>query len=150
MLFMGPQTLLDLFAQFKQSLERVTEALLPQQLPPAPRIPLSPAGQCLRASQSSPCQWLQPDATGSWEGAMALVPQEAAAAAPGGCHITPSLTRFPTELSTLQNLYLELGKRDAPGQSLKGSSSLSSGKSSPEQPTPRAASRKPPGWCVPW
>lgn len=33
MLFMGPQTLLDLSAQFKQSLEKVTEALLPDTAP---------------------------------------------------------------------------------------------------------------------
>lgn len=37
MLFMGPQMVLDLFAQFKQSLEQVTEALVLQSLLPAPQ-----------------------------------------------------------------------------------------------------------------
>lgn len=37
MLFMGPQMVLDLFAQFKQSLEQVTEDLVLQRLPPAPQ-----------------------------------------------------------------------------------------------------------------
>ena len=51
MLFMGPQTLLDLFAQFKQSLEKVTEALLLQRLPPAPWHPAlcSQRGACMPA-----------------------------------------------------------------------------------------------------
>lgn len=37
MLFMGPQMVLDLFAQFKQSLEQVTEAFVLQRLLPAPQ-----------------------------------------------------------------------------------------------------------------
>lgn len=117
MLFMGPQTLLDLFAQFKQSLQTAAEAQLPHKLPPAPRHPTL----CSRCAAYVPVllhQWLQPDATSSRERTMASVPCEAAAC-PRGCHIIPSPTHCPRVLSTSQNLYLELRKRDGPGQSRK-------------------------------
>lgn len=74
MLFMGPQTLLDLSAQFKQSLEKVTEALLPDTAPSPVAFHSPQPAWYLCASQSSLCQQLQPDATSSHGGAMSLMP----------------------------------------------------------------------------
>lgn len=117
MLFMGPQMVLDLFAQFKQSLEQVTEALALQRLPPAPRILLS----ATRGSNT------MPPAMGHGPGP-----------ARGSSSSTWELPHHKSHraLSTLQNLDLELSKRDAPEQS-EGSHSLSSGKSTWEQQAPK-------------
>lgn len=104
MLFMGPQMVLDLFAQFKQSLEQVIEALALQSLLPAPQ-------------HFALCYTMLP---GMGHGSGPL----------RGSSSTWELPHHKSHraLSTLENLNLELHKHDAPEKS-KGSHSLSSGKS---------------------
>lgn len=129
MLFMGPQMVLDLFAQFKQILKQVTKALALQKLPPAPQ-------------HSALCyQRLQCNATRNGCGSGPV----------RGSRSTWELPDHKSHraLSTLQNLDLELRKRDSPEQSLKAATSFPPGSPSGNNRLQRAISRKPPSWAVP-
>lgn len=122
MLFMGPRMVLDLFAQFKQILKQVTKALALQRLPPAPQ-------------HSALCyQRLQCNATRNGHGSRPV----------RGSSSTWELPDHKSHraLSTLQNLDLELSKRDAPEQSLKAATAFPPGSPSGNSTLQRALSRK--------